>query len=141
MADPCAGEHIILESAYFVEAKEVNRAYVVGADSSGAQVAGSAITQADVDLVGERLIARHDPAVSSAIGASAIAAANLFKARLDGKRSQIIIAPHCGVELWDIVTVTDVIANQAANYRVCGYVLDYDTRQGIYLHTIDLCSP
>ena len=140
MADPLAGEHVILEAAYFVEAPYVNRAYVVGADSSGAQVSGSAITQADVDLVGERLDAHHDPAIPSATVAAAVAAAQLAKARLDGKSAQIIIAPHCGVELWDVVNITDTVANQAANYRVSGYTMVYDTRQGIYQHTLDLCA-
>ena len=133
--------HIILEASYFSEASEINRVYVAGSDVAGAEVSGSAITQADVDLVGERLDAHHDPAVYTAAIAAAVAAAQLAKARLDGKRAIVIIPFHCGVELWDVVTCTDIIANQAANYRVSGYVMDYDIRQGTYLHTIDLCAP
>jgi hypothetical protein len=141
MADPLAGKHVILEAAYFTETPAVNRAFVVGVDAAGAQVSGSAITQADVDLVGERLAAHHDPAIPSATFAAAVAAAELAKARLDGMSAQITIAPHCGVELWDVVNVTDTVANQAANYRVSGYVLDYDIRQGAYFHTFALCAP
>lgn len=139
MADPLAGKHVIHEAAYFTEAPDLNRAFVVGADSTGAQVSGSAITQADVDLVGERLEAHHDPAVPSATVAAAVAAAELAKARLDGLRARITIAPHCGVELWDVVNITDTVANQAANYRVNGYILEF--QRGVYRHSLDLCAP
>jgi len=139
MADPLAGSHPILEAAYFVEAPDVNRAYVVGSSAAGAEVSGSAITQADVDLVGERLSAHHNPAIPTATVAAAVATAQLAKARLDGMRAQVIIAPHCGVELWDVVNITDDIANQAVNYRVTGYTLEF--RAGIYRHTLDLCAP
>ena len=141
MSDPLAGFHPILEAAYFVEAPDLNRAYVVGATTAGAPVSGSAITQADVDLVGERLSAHHNPAVPTAAVASAVAAAQLVRARLDSARARLIIAPHCGVELWDVLTIVDSIANQNTTYRVNGYTLDYDTRQGIYQHTLDLCAP
>ena len=131
--------HVILEAHYSAEAPDVNRAFVVGADAAGAEVSGSAITQADVDLVGERLNAHHDPAVPTAAIAAAVAAAILVKARLDGKRAQITIPPHCGVELWDVVNVTDTVANQTAIYRVSGYVFEF--RAGVYRHTLDLCAP
>jgi len=130
--------HIILSATYSVEAPDVNRTYVVGSDAAGAQVSGSAITQADVDLVGERMEAHHNPAIPTATVAAAVATAQLAKARLDGTRAQITVAPHCGVELWDVVNVTDDIANQASSYRVSGYVLDF--RAGVYRHILELCA-
>jgi predicted regulator of Ras-like GTPase activity (Roadblock/LC7/MglB family) len=139
MPDPLAGEHVILEAAYFVESPDVNHAYVVGQDAAGVQVSGSAVTQADVDLVGERLDAHHDSSIPTAAVAAAVATALLARARLDGKRAQVTIAPHCGIELWDVVNVTDTVTNQAANYRVIGYVMEY--RAGVYKHTLDLCAP
>jgi len=139
MADPLAGSHPILDAAYFVEAPDVNRAFVVGTSAAGAEVSGSAITQADVDLVGERLSAHHNPAIPTATVAAAVATAQLAKARLDGMRAQVTIPPHCGVELWDIVNVADTVANQAVNYRVTGYTLEF--RAGTYRHTLDLCAP
>jgi methenyltetrahydromethanopterin cyclohydrolase len=83
--------------------------------------------------------AHHDPAIPTAAAAAAVAAAQLAKARLDGKHAQITIAPHCGVEQWDVVNVTDDIANQATSYRVSGYILEF--RSGVYRHTIELCAP
>jgi hypothetical protein len=141
MADPLAGFHPILAAAYAVEAPDVNRTYVVGSDATGAQVSGSAITQADVDLVGERLDAHHNPAIPTATIAAAVATAQLAKARLDGAHAQITIPPHCGVELWDVLAVTDTPGNQAASlYRVAGYTMEYDTRTGTCRHHIDLCE-
>jgi hypothetical protein len=141
MADPLAGFHPIVTAAYFVEAPDVNRTYVVGSAATGAQVSGSAITQADVDLVGERMDAHHNPAIPTATVAAAVATAQLAKARLDGAQAQVTVAPHCGVELWDVLAVTDTPGNQAeVLYRVAGYTMDYDTRKGIYQHQIDLCA-
>jgi len=130
--------HVILAAVYAVEAPDVNRTYVVGSDATGAQVSGSAITQADVDLVGERMDAHHNPAIPTAAIAAAVATAQLAKARLDGKRALITVAPHCGVELWDVVNITDDIANQASSYRVSGYIFEF--RSGVYCHTLELCA-
>ena len=141
MADPLAGFHPILAAVYAVEAPDVNRTYVVGSDATGAQVSGSAITQADVDMVGERMDAHHNPAIPTAAVAAAVAIAQLAKARMDGAHAQVTIPPHCGIELWDVLAVTDTPGNQAAAlFRVAGYTLDYDTRKGIYQHQISLCA-
>ena len=141
MADPLAGFHPILAAAYAVEAPDVNRTFVVGSDATGAQVSGSAITQADVDLVGERMDAHHNPAIPTATVATTVAAAQLAKARLDGAQSQVTIPPHCGLELWDVLAVTDTPGNQSeALYRVAGYTMDFDTRKATYQHQIDLCA-
>jgi hypothetical protein len=141
MADPLAGSHPILAAVYAVETPDLNRTFVVGSDATGAQVSGSAITQADVDLVGERMDAHHNPAIPTATVAAAVATAQLAKARLDSTDAQITIPPHCGLELWDVLAITDMPGNQtAALYRVAGYTLDYDTRRGIYQHKIDLCA-
>ena len=132
--------HVILEAHYSAGAPDINRAYVVGATATGAEVSGNASAAADLALVGERLEVKHDTAIPSATVAAAVAAALLSAARLDGKRAQVTIAPHCGLELWDVLSIVDAVANQNTTYRVSGYTLDYDTRQGIYLHTIDLCA-
>ena len=132
--------HPILEAEYFTGSPEVNRAFVAGQDAAGALVSGSAITQADVDLVGERLEVQHDSAVPSAAVAAAVAQAVLDKARLDGSKGRITIPPHCGMELWDVVSITDTAANQSTSYRVTGYTLEYGTIAGNYRHTMMLGS-
>jgi 4-hydroxy-3-methylbut-2-en-1-yl diphosphate synthase IspG/GcpE len=141
MADPLAGSHPILEAAYFIDAPDVNRAYVVGATATGAEVSGNASAAADLAMVGERLEVKHDTAIPTATVATAVAAALLSAARLDSKRGRIVIPPHCGLELWDVLSIVDAVANQNTTYRVIGYTFEYDTRQGTCLHTLDLCAP
>jgi hypothetical protein len=133
--------HVIITAVYSIDAPDINRIFIIGQDATGADVSGNAITQADVDLVGERLDVRHDPAIPSAAVASAVAAALLAAARLEGKHGTMTIPPHCGLELWDVLSVYDEVANQSSSYRVSGYTFEYDTRQGIYRHILDLCAP
>ncbi len=133
--------HVILEARYFAAAPDINRAYIVGQTPAGLDVSGSAAASADIALVGERLEVKHDPAIPSATIAGAVAAAVLAAARLDSMHGSIVIPPHCGLELWDVITLQDTVANQDTNYRVTGYTFEYDTRQGIYQHTLDLCAP
>jgi hypothetical protein len=132
--------HVILSAVYSEESPEVNRVFVVGTDTAGGQVSGSAVTQAEVDLVGERMEAHHDPAIPSGMVAAAVAAAMLEKAGLDGHRAELVIPPHCGLELWDVLAVIDTVANQDALYRVIGYQFEYDTVKGIYLQRLKLCA-
>ena len=96
--------------------------------------------QSEAVLVGERLEVIHDPAITSATVAGYVAIAVLAKARLDGKKGQITTPPHCGLELWDVVSAFDNVANQNTNYRVSGYTFEYDTFQGNYRHILDLCA-
>jgi|GEM_PF-2588280 len=132
--------HIILSAVYSEEAPEINRAFVVGMDAAGGQVSGSAVAQADVDLVGERMDARHDPSIPTATLAASVASAILAKCRLDGRRAEIVIPLHCGLELWDVLAVVDTVANQDTMYRVTGYQLEYDTVKGAYFHRLQLCA-
>jgi hypothetical protein len=133
--------HVILQAKYFAAAPQVNRAYIVGQTPAGLDVSGLAETSADIALVGERLEVKHDPAILTATIAGNVAAAVLAAARLDSKRGSIVIPPHCGLELWDVLTLVDTVANQDTIYRVTGYTFEYDTIRGIYQHTIDLCAP
>jgi len=139
-ASPAAVFHVILSASYSTEAPDTNRTYIIGQSAAGTQVSGAAVTQADVDLVGERMDAHHDPAIIKDAVAAAVAVARLAKARMDGSTGRVIIPPHCGLELWDVLNISDLPANQAASFRVAGYTLEYDTSKGIYRQTIDLCG-
>jgi len=50
-------------------------------------------------------------------------------------------APHCGLELWDVINIIDNCCNQSASYRVTGYTFEYDLKQALYQHCIDLSAP
>lgn len=132
--------HPILEAEYFEESPEVNLAFVVGADLGGGQVSGSAATSAESALVGERLDVRHDIAVTSSTDAGYAASAVLAKARLESRHAKITIPPHCGLELWDVVSIVDIPANQALSYRVIAYELDIDYKKSIYTQNITIIN-
>jgi len=135
------GVHIILEAYYDFESQEVNRSYVVGQDAAGSSVNGSAITQGEVDLVGERLEVQHEPAATTAGVAASVAAAVLARNRLNAKSGQVTLPPHCGLELWDVLDIDDTGCNQSATYRVTGYTFEFDVKQALYQHQIALSAP
>ena len=133
--------HIIWEASYEIDIPQVNRSFVVGEDLAGSLVTGNAIAQGEVDLVGERLEVQHTPAAITAAVAAGVAAAVLAKNRMDGKQGRLLIPPHCGLGLWDVVNIVDVGANQSGNYRVSGYSLEYDVKRVLYQHRIDFSAP
>jgi len=115
-----------------------NRAYVVGATPAGTTVSADSVA---ANTVGERIDVRHDSSINSTALVAIAADSIIARARLDSMKATITIPPHCGLELWDVITTYDTVAKQDTNYRVIGYTFEYDTRQGIYRHTLDLCAP
>lgn len=132
--------HPILEAEYYDSSPQVNRAFVAGEAPAGGTVTGSDITSDEAALIGERLDIHHDALVTSATVAGYAAAAVLAKARLDGRRAKVTIPPHCGLELWDVVSIVDIFANQSTIYRVIAYTLEIDTSAGSYIQTVLLCN-
>ena len=132
--------HPVLEAEYYQDSPQVNRSFIIGVGLAGGNVTGVAITASEVALVGERLEVRHDSTIPTATAAGYAAAAALSKARLDGRRARITIPPHCGLELWDVVSLADSPANQATSYRVVAYTLTLDFKQGKYEHDIRLAE-
>jgi hypothetical protein len=133
--------HVILEASYFEESPDVNYVFVIGEDSTGSQVTGSAEDTAESALVGPRLDVTHDSSISSSTTAASVASAALSHARLSKKRARIVIPPHCGLELWDVISINDPVTNQNSLYRVTAYRLDFDNRKASYNHTAELSSP
>ena len=132
--------HPILEAEYYQDSPQVNRSFIIGVALAGGNVTGTAITASEAALVGERLEVRHDSTLTTATAAGYAAAAALSKARLDGRSARITVPPHCGLELWDVVSITDPPANQATSYRVVAYSLTLDFKQGKYIQTMILCN-
>ncbi|OGN95212.1 MAG: hypothetical protein A2Z75_02385 [Chloroflexi bacterium RBG_13_50_10] len=129
--------HVILDGQYATETPGVNRAYIIGRDQYGNPVYGTAITQSEVDLVGERLDFQPDPAIPTTAQAGDVASAVLSKMRLMGKRGVILIPPNCGQELFDVVQISDSGANQqAVSFRVVGMRFEYIPKQARYEHKL-----
>lgn len=134
--------HVILDGQYNIESPEVNRAYVIGQDAYGNPVYGTAVDATEGALVGERLDFQQELAIPSDSQAASMASAILAKMRLSGKRGVILIPPNCGQELFDVVQVTDIGANQSAvKFRVVGLRFEYNPRQARYHHKLIVGAP
>ncbi len=115
--------------------------FIAGSDRAGNFVSGSGISSEDVALVGERLESFHDSSVITSSMASSVASAYLAKARLAGKKVSITISPHCGLELWDVVSVVDMAINESNNYRIAAYIFEYSVLESRFYHEIVLGAP
>ena len=139
---PFSGFHVILDGQYITETPEVNRAYIIGKDANGNPVYGTASEAAEIALVGERLDFQQELAIPTEALASSVAQAMLAKMRLTTKRGVILIPPNCGQELFDVVEITDSVANQAAiKFRVVGLRFEYNPREARYQHRLILGAP
>lgn len=134
--------HVILDGQYITESPEVNRAYVIGRDSSGNPVYGTAVDSTELGLVGERLDFRQELSVPTDSKAADVADSILKKMRLTTKRGVILIPPNCGQDLWDVVEITDSLGNQSAvKFRVVGIRFEYNPREARYHHRLILGAP
>ncbi|MBM4453019.1 MAG: hypothetical protein FJ013_00355 [Chloroflexi bacterium] len=135
--------HPIVAAIFAATSPDTNRFYVVARDSYGNPVYGSAINSAEVALLGERLDFQVELSVPTTDLAGSVAAAMIAKRRLDNSEAQIVITPHCGVELWDVVQVTDTPTAQAsAIYRVSAIRFEYlaAARKPRLTHTLTLST-
>jgi len=78
-------------------------------------------------------------AIPTTAHAGDVASAILAKMRLTGKRGVILIPPNCGQELFDVVQLSDSMANQSAvKFRVVGLRFEYNPKQARYEHRLIL---
>ena len=136
---PSSSVHAILDGRYQPSSPGVNRAYVIGTDEDGYPVFGSDQDTAEIGLVGERLDFKLLPPLVTAAQADDAAAAALAAARLSKYQGSILVPPHCGVELWDVITIVDpCCAQDQQDYRVSGIMLIYDPQHNRYLQRLML---
>jgi hypothetical protein len=134
--------HVILDGQYITESPNINRAYIIGRDAYGNPVYGEAHDSAESSLLGERLDFTQELAIPTTAQAGDVASAILAKMRLTGKGGVILIPPNCGQELFDVVQVSDSMANQAAvTFRVVGIRFEYNPKQARYYHKLILGAP
>ena len=134
--------HVVLDGNYATSSVRTNRAYVIGRDSNGNPVYGTAVDSTELGLVGERLDFQQELAVPTSSQAESVANAILSKMRLNKARGVILIPPNCGQELWDVVQLSDKQANQTAvSFRVVGLRFQYHPTQANYYHKLILGAP
>ncbi len=135
--------HWIYQGRYFDMPLKANRVYVVGSDTDGNLVFGSAINSTDITEHGEILMPITEIAIPTVSDANSVASNVLANARFSVNRGEITVPPNCGMEVGDVIQVTDAVANQSTdNYRVAGFKLVYDPTQTttVFQHTIKLTS-
>jgi len=131
--------HLLLDGSYRTASWNNNRIMVIGRDTDSNPVSGADEDNTEIGLVGERLDFKLQPGVSTADLAADVAEAAVAKARLEGKAGFITLPPHCGVELWDVITVFDFMASQEGiNFRVIGVKLVYNGRQQRFMQQLQL---
>jgi len=134
-------DHVILDARYSQETAEVNRQLIAGRDAGDFLLLGEAGNDAEISLVGERLDVDLETAVTTQALAGDVALAAVARSRLWSGGGFILIPPNCGVELWDVIQVTDApCAQTAAHYRVAGIRLDCEPAKARFQHRLILCA-
>lgn len=122
--------HYLIDGSYRTRSLPNNRLMIIGQDVDGYPVTGTAEDTTEQGLVGERLDIRHTPLANTATLAGNVASAVVSKARLEGAAGFVTLPPNCGQQLYDVVSITDEMADQAAiSRRVMGLRLRYNSRE------------
>lgn len=133
--------HSIYEGRYFLHPTYVNSVYVLGKDTLDQMVYGQDSDSTNISEYGEVLKVVMSPLVTTAAIATTVAGDILSNTRMEADLGSIIVPPNCGMEIGDVICITDSTVNQTAhNYRVIGHDLVYDPMQKVtqYKHIIRL---
>jgi hypothetical protein len=92
-----------------------------------ADLAAESVDFATVDLLHDRPRVVHDKGMTTAADVTDRADREARDAEIHSRADTIVVPPHCGIELWDVVDVTDATIGLAAvKRRVIGITLDFD---------------
>ena len=139
VAAQLAPRHFLLDGSYRTASWNNNRVMVLSKDMEGNPVSGADENTTEIGLVGERLDFKLQPLVTTADLAEQVAQAAIAKARLEGKAGFVTLPPNCAVELWDVITIYDLMAEQEGiNFRVTGIRLAFDARQQRFVQQFQL---
>ncbi len=139
-------QHNILKGEFSIPTLE-NRVYVVGGGMNQVSVYGEALSQDEIDAVGEILLIMIEQSIILQDHIDLVAASLLSKLRLMRSYGTMTVPVNCGQELWDVINIDQDIVNQDANYRVRGKrmvwkPLEVSSKIGDhpYSHTFDLTA-
>ena len=112
-----SGNHVIIPGRYGVRSPGYNHIEVfAGVDEYGIPIFGD-----EVDLIGHRLQKVHDYSYGTDAACDDRAVAQLWKHDAAKKRGEIETLPNVGLQLLDVVTVTDARAGVSSEiYRMRG---------------------
>jgi len=118
-------KHYLIDGSYVSRPYPINRILVAGYDTDGYPVYGSYENDTEIGLVGERWAPIYvmDVVTSSALDDIAEA---IYKRGRMGIASGYVVAPvNLGIQLWDVISITDTPCDQAGDYRVIGIQFKY----------------
>ena len=121
--------HVIIAGRYGVRTPAHNHIEVFAAmDWYSIPTFGDEADYDEIDLVGHRLQKVYDYSYTSDAECDARAVAQLRKHNATTKRGQITTLPNVGLQLFDVITVTDARAGISSElYRVRGIEETFDT--------------
>jgi hypothetical protein len=123
-----SGNHVIIAGRYGARTPTYNHIEVFSDLSAAIPTFGDEVNYDEVDLVGHRLQKVYDYAYDTRAECDARAAGQLRKHDATSKRGELVTLPNVGLQLFDVVTVTDARAGISSElYRVRGIVEKYDT--------------
>lgn len=124
---PPSQSHYIFSGSYHAASPSVNHVLVIGKDISDNPVYGESYTGAELTLLGERPEYKFAPEARTEAEADNVAAALLVRQRLNSKQGYIILPPHCGVQLFDVIRIRDEMSGVLdVDFRVSGIELVFD---------------
>jgi hypothetical protein len=136
---------VIIAGRYRCRTPSYNRIEVfVGVSTPAAPLFGDEVEYDEVDPVGHRLQKVFDYAYDSASECDARAVGQLRKQNATAKRGGLTALPNVGLQLFDVVTVTDSSAGISGEvYRMKGMEEVYDATEDplIYRQTVTLRAP
>ncbi len=108
------------------QALDTNFVVVYGEAVDGSLVSGQAYDSDEVQKVGYRLDIVTEPAMSTAALCQSVAEAIVQKMRLNKAGGALTALPNCGLELFDVIEITDRWSNLSqSRFRVTGIELSY----------------
>jgi hypothetical protein len=124
-----SGEHVIIEGRYGIRTPAYNHIEVFsGLSVTGIPIFGDEVDYNEIDRVGHRLQKVFDYAYDTDAECDTRSVAQLRKHDATKKRGEIVTLPNVGLQLLDVVTVTDPRAGISSEvYRVRGIEETYDT--------------
>jgi hypothetical protein len=130
------GDHP-LRALTLVDLQGANRFQVVGDAVSGERFDWEAIY-----AQGEAVALEYDLNRDAASEADDLAAAMQRKAEIAARADVLVAAVNCGLELYDVVTVTDTaLGLDEENRRVTAFRIDYQPARAVYEQTVELGNP
>ncbi len=132
--------HAIFDGKYVEGVSGISRVIVEGYDvSAGGPVIVSSFGWDEIESGFDRVVAVRDRNIGTAAEAEDRGEIYLRKARVASAGGVIRSPLNCGVELYDVIEITDIPAGLvAAKRRIAGIVSVYDSRRGLYEQRLEL---